>query len=39
MKSLIESFPFRMATSLSKPMAIPPWGGAPYLNEFIRNPN
>ena len=20
-------------------MAIPPWGGAPYLNEFIRNPN
>ena len=28
-KSLIDSFPFKMATSLSKPIAIPPWGGAP----------
>ena len=30
--SLIDSERVKSATSLSKPIAKPPWGGVPYLN-------
>ena len=38
-KSRIDSFPAKSAQSLSKPNAIPPWGGVPYLNALSKNPN
>ena len=37
--SRIDSVPVNMAQSLSNPKAIPPCGGAPYSNAFIRKPN
>lgn len=36
MTSLMSLSPLRSAHSLSKPMAMPPCGGAPYLNAFKR---
>src|SRR3989338_2371761 len=39
MTSLIDSLPVIIATILSKPRAIPPWGGVPYLNASSKNPN
>ena len=37
--SLIESLPVISIQSLSKPMPIPPWGGAPYLKAPVKKPN
>lgn len=39
MTSRIDSFFVMSAINLSKPNAMPPWGGAPYLNALIRKPN
>ena len=39
MKSLMESAPPKSEQKRSNPKAMPPWGGAPYLKAFIRNPN
>lgn len=39
MQSRMLSSPAKSETSLSKPKAIPPCGGAPYLKAFIRKPN
>ena len=39
MTSLIECSPAKIIAKRSKPNAIPPCGGAPYLNAFIKNPN
>ena len=39
MQSRILSRPANMLTKRSKPKANPAWGGAPYLNAFIKNPN
>ena len=38
-KSLIDSWPLNRAQSRSKPKAIPPWGGVPYLKASNKNPN
>ena len=35
-KSLIVSIPPNMEHILSKPNAIPPWGGAPYSKGFLK---
>ena len=37
--SRILLVPANSITSLSKPKAIPPWGGVPYFSASIKNPN
>ena len=39
MTSLIELSPAKIATRRSKPMATPPWGGAPKVRASSKNPN